>query len=69
MTHDPDDRESAFQAYLIKSAPYFDAVRERGGTPWFTSIEQRRELFMRRYQRPRIPDVDEWWPFQKKESE
>ncbi|WP_431939412.1 hypothetical protein [Nocardia grenadensis] len=62
-------REGAFQRYIESTENYFSAVRERGRTPWFSSVEERRELFMRRYTRPDPPIVAEWWPFQKKESE
>lgn len=44
-----DEREAAFQRYLELSAPYFAVVEDKGHQPWFNNIEERRELFMRRY--------------------
>lgn len=35
--------------------PYEAAVLERGGTPWTDSIEDRRDLWNRRYTRPHPP--------------
>jgi hypothetical protein len=46
----PEDREEAFQRYLESSVPYFEAVEAKGDTPWFGSVEERRELYMRRHQ-------------------
>ena len=43
------EAEAAFQRYLEVSAPYFEAVAANGDMPWFSSVEQRRELFYRRY--------------------
>lgn len=45
----PSDREAAFQSYLEASEPYFAKVAENGEQPWFSSPEERRELFYRRY--------------------
>lgn len=50
-----EQREEAFQRYLEVSEPYFDKVRDDGDEPWFGTIEDRRELFFRRYQRPQPP--------------
>jgi hypothetical protein len=50
----PEDREAAFQRYLEISAPYFAKVEAEGDTPWFKSLDERRELFMRRH-RPMTP--------------
>ena len=43
------EREEHFQAWLAKTEPYFAAIEAAGDQPWFDSVEQRRELFMRRY--------------------
>lgn len=61
-------REAEFQQFLVDKEPYFDAVREAGDLPWFedpaklarlgittTGVDARRELFMRKYQRPEPP--------------
>lgn len=59
------DREAAYQNYLERSEPYFRAIAERGGSPWFSSEGERRALFFRRWVRPVPPldDSDSWWPF------
>jgi hypothetical protein len=49
------ERETAFQVYLEHSIPYFEAVEANGGTPWFSSTDERRALFMQRYTRPDPP--------------
>lgn len=55
-TAPPDaDREAAFQRCLETTVAYFAAVEANGDTPWFNSIGERRELFMRRFQRPAPP--------------
>lgn len=46
------DREAAFASYVERSEPYFAAIAANGGTPWFSSLDERRDLFMRRYSRP-----------------
>lgn len=51
----PEEREDRYQRYLKHSEPYFGKVIANGDEPWFTSLEERRELFMRRYQRPEPP--------------
>ena len=53
--HTPEERESAFQRYLEISEPYFEAVEANGGTPWFKSLDERRERYFRRYTRPAPP--------------
>jgi hypothetical protein len=45
----PEDREAAFQVYLENSVPYFEVVEAAGDKPWFNSVDERRERFMRRY--------------------
>ncbi len=52
----PEAREAAFQAYLDRSAPYFEKVRENGNQPWFLTEDERRVLFMARYDRPQPPE-------------
>jgi len=50
-------REEHYQAWLHKfGKPYSDAVIEGGGTPWFSSETERRDLFMRRYRKPKPPE-------------
>ncbi|WFS15174.1 hypothetical protein [Rhodococcus aetherivorans] len=49
------ERGEAFLVYLERSVPYFAAVEERGGKPWFGSEDERRDLFLRRYSRPAPP--------------
>jgi hypothetical protein len=54
------EREEHFQAWLDKfGQPYTDAVIEAGDTPWTTDVEQRRELFMRRYKALNPTDTQE----------
>lgn len=60
-TFDPADRsiherEAAFQRYLEQTANYFAAVVERGDSPWFSSQEERREFWFRRFRRPDPPE-------------
>jgi hypothetical protein len=55
-THDLDEREAAFQSYLATTVHYFETVEAAGDKPWFDSVEERRELFMRRYQKPDPPE-------------
>jgi hypothetical protein len=44
-----DEREAAFQRHLESTVNYFAAIEAAGDKPWFSSVEERRELFMRRY--------------------
>lgn len=46
----PEEREEHYQRYLELSEPYFANVKAEGGTPWWSSEDERRELFMQRYQ-------------------
>lgn len=46
------DFETWWETY---GQPYEAVVIEKGGTPWTTSIEERQELWARRYQRPEPP--------------
>jgi hypothetical protein len=48
-------REAAFMRYVELSEPYFEVVEANGDKPWFESIDERRDLFMRRYIRPAPP--------------
>ncbi|UJL26839.1 hypothetical protein HZU38_17940 [Mycolicibacterium vanbaalenii] len=41
--------------YAKRGAPYAAAVREAGAEPWTDSMDERRELWMRRYTRPAPP--------------
>lgn len=50
----PEEREAAFQRYLELSAPYVAAIEAAGDEPWFSSVEERRELYMHRH-RPMSP--------------
>lgn len=58
MTDDdqPAARERAFLDYVKHTEPYYEAVEAAGDRPWFSSLEERRELFMRRYTRPEPPE-------------
>lgn len=50
-------REAAFQEWWDTRGQHYEAaVIANDGTPWTTSIEERRELFMRRYDRPEPPE-------------
>ncbi|BBY62189.1 hypothetical protein [Mycolicibacterium helvum] len=50
------EREAAFLTWWeTHGQPYEAAVIANGDTPWTADIEQRRELFMRRYQRSEPP--------------
>ncbi|MDJ0400886.1 hypothetical protein [Rhodococcus rhodochrous] len=51
----PEAREAAFHAYLDRSVPYFEKVREKGDQPWFHTEDERRVLFFARYDRPKPP--------------
>jgi hypothetical protein len=51
------EREEAFQRYLELSAPYVAAIEAAGNQPWFGSVEERRELFMRRHTNPKPPQL------------
>ncbi len=51
----PEAQAAAFAYYLEQSEPYFDAVRDRGGEPWFHTEDERRVLFFARYDRPQPP--------------
>lgn len=58
MTDDnrTSDRERAFLEYVEHTKPYYQAVEAAGDEPWFDSLEERRELFMRRYTKPSPPE-------------
>jgi hypothetical protein len=46
----PEEREQHYQAWLAKHGePYAAAVIAAGDTPWWSSEDERRERFMRRY--------------------
>lgn len=50
------EKEAAFQRYLASTVNYNAAIEAAGDEPWHQhDIERRRELFMRRYQRPEAP--------------
>jgi len=50
------EREEHFQHWLAKyGQPYSDAVIAAGDQPWWTTVDERRELFMRRYCKPEPP--------------
>jgi hypothetical protein len=49
------EREAAFQRYIASAQNYFVTVESNSDKPWFDSIEERRELWFRRYQRPSPP--------------
>ena len=51
----PEEREQFYQRYLELSAPYFQAIVDAGDKPWWSSEQERRELYFRRYQRPDPP--------------
>jgi hypothetical protein len=51
-----DERERHFMSMVERSIPYFDKVIEEGDEPWFSSIEERRALYMRRYVKPAPAD-------------
>lgn len=53
---DEDGRDEAYSRYVDLSEPYFEKVAENGGTPWWSSDIERRELYDRRYQRPAAPE-------------
>lgn len=42
-------REAAFDDYIEKSGAQFEELESDGGTPWFSSDDERRELWFRRY--------------------
>jgi hypothetical protein len=46
-------REEAFQQHFASMAPYFDAVRENGGVPWFEDPEHLAKL------EPAFPGISE----------
>ena len=52
-----DEREAAYQRYVELSAPYVAAIEAAGDQPWFSSEDERRELFMRRYKKPKAPNL------------
>jgi hypothetical protein len=53
----PDEREDHYESWMAQYGdPYVAAVVAGGGTPWFNSDEERRQLFMRRYKRPAPPE-------------
>jgi hypothetical protein len=47
-----EDREARYRQYVESTTAYFEKIRADGEKPWFSSEEERRELFMRRYARP-----------------
>lgn len=49
----PEERQAHFEHWLSGMKPYDAAVIANGGTP--PSDDERRELFMRRYQKPAAP--------------
>jgi hypothetical protein len=49
------EREERYQQYLETSAPYFAEVEAAGDKPWFSTDDERRELFYRRHIRPEPP--------------
>ena len=51
-----DGREAAFQSYLETTVAYFKTVEAAGDTPWFSTVEERSELYMRRFERPAPPE-------------
>lgn len=51
----PDERQAHYEHWLVKHKPYDDVVVEAGDMPWWTSEDERRAKFMRRYQRPSPP--------------
>jgi hypothetical protein len=51
----PEEREAAFQRYMELSAPYFAKVEAEGDQPWWTTEDERRELFFKRWTRPASP--------------
>lgn len=58
MITNPADREAEFQRYLENKKAYDARIIENGDIlrkPWFETIDQQRELFMRRYIRPAPP--------------
>ena len=46
------EREERYQGYLESTVQYFAVVEFNGGKPWFSSVEERRDLWFRRYERP-----------------
>ena len=53
----PEEREAHYRHWLAtRGDAYVAAVVERGGTPWFTSDEERHALWMKRYTRPTPPE-------------
>lgn len=51
----PDDREAAYQRYVELSAPYVAAIEAAGNKPWWSSEDERRERFFRRWTKPKAP--------------
>lgn len=52
----PAEREAHFEHWWeTRGAPYAEAVREAGAEPWTDSMDERRALWARRYQRPAPP--------------
>lgn len=50
-------REATFQTWWdTYGQPYEAAVIANGGTPWTADLDERREVWMRRYSRPEPPD-------------
>jgi hypothetical protein len=46
-------QDAAFEEWWERfGQPYEAAVIEQGGQPWTTDMDERRELFKRRYRRP-----------------
>jgi hypothetical protein len=52
----PEERRAHFDNWWSKlGEPYQAAVIEHGDTPWTADLDERRELFLRRYERPAAP--------------
>lgn len=52
VTLTAEEKEARFLAWWEKyGKPYEAAVLEAGGTPWTTDMNERKALWMRRYQR------------------
>lgn len=50
------EREAHFEHWWAKyGEPYQAAVIANGDTPWTADVDERRELFMRRYLNPEAP--------------
>lgn len=49
------EKAEVFAAYIHRTEPYFERIRDDGDRPWFGSEAERRDLFSRRYDRPTPP--------------